>query len=49
MRRQSGYLPDGTKVRVVGLTQSSQYNSMIGVVDYTQQSVKGNEKERQLI
>ena len=33
--RQGGYLPVGTKVRIVGLTRSSQYNGKIGVVDYT--------------
>ena len=48
-RVQSGYLPDGMRVRVVGLTWSSQYNSTLRVVDYTQQSVEGDEKERQLI
>ena len=46
---QVGYLPEGTRVRVVGLTRSSQYNGTLGVVDYTQQSVEGDECEQQLI
>ena len=39
----------GTEVRVVGLTRRSQYNGTLRVVDYTQQSMEGNENERQLI
>ena len=46
---QSGYLPEGTRVRVVGLSRSSQYNGTLRVVEYTQQSVEGAENERQLI
>ena len=48
---QVGYLPEGMRVRVVGLTQtrSSQHNSTLRVVDYTQQSMEGDECEQQLV
>ena len=46
---QGGGLLEGTRVRVVGLTQSSQYNSTLRVVDYIQQWVEGDECEWQLV
>ena len=44
-----GYLNEGTAVRVFGLTRSVQYNGATGVVDYTHQTVEGDEEEQKLV
>ena len=47
--RQGGYLKDGTAIRVVGLTRNVRYNRTTGVVEYTHQSVEGDEEEQKLV
>ena len=44
-----GYLKEGTAIRVFSLTWSVQYNRATGVVNYTHQSVKGDEEEQKLV